>query len=102
MTRTALERLKARVPGIRDDLAADLLDEAEHAVLAYTNRTKLPDDMIAAKIKLALIYYNREGMEGETARSQGGVSQTFDAEGLPKEIKDMLRPRRLARAGWAR
>ncbi len=93
---SALERLKRRIPDAQDDdLLSDLLDQAEDFILNYTHRGTLPESLENAKIELAAIYFNRMGMEGETAHDEGGVSRT--AQTLPDDIARCLNPARLAK-----
>ena len=48
---------------------------------------------------LAVVAYNRLGAEGETARTEGGVSRTLTD--LPVGLTRALDAWRLAKAGWA-
>ena len=92
---TPNERMKARAPDISDDLCAALLGDARDMILAYTGRTELPPGLVAAQVQLALVLYNRMGIEGETAHSEGGVSRSM--EGLPADIRAQLTPYRVAK-----
>ena len=74
-----------------------LLADAEEHVLAYTNRTHIISQLEKPVRDLALIAYNRMGTEGETGRSEGGGSYSFD--NAPKQIYDVLNRFRLARVG---
>ncbi len=76
---------------LEDDLADALTD-----VLDYTNRDVLIGNMSTSVKDLYIIRSNQEGNEGETARSEGGVSQSFE-EGIPKRIRSKLNRYRLAR-----
>lgn len=90
-----LERLCARLPqASRAELEA-FLNEAEGMLLAYTGRMVLPGALETALIQLAVVLYNRQGIEGQTAHSEGGVSRNM--EGLPDEIIRQAAPYRLAR-----
>ena len=80
-----------------EELLETLLDEAEAFVLAYTNRTKIVTGLEKAVRDLAVIALNRLGTEGETGRSEGGESYSFD--NAPKQIYDVLNRFRLARVG---
>ena len=66
-------------------------------LLACTGRSVLPDALVTAQVQLAAILYNRQGTEGETAHSEGGVSRAMD--GLPEEIRRQIAPYRVARIG---
>ena len=77
-----------------------LLSDAEEFVLSYTNRTVLPDGLKKTVRDLAVIAYNRLGTEGETGRSEGGESYSFDT--APKQIHDVLDRYRLVGVGGRR
>ena len=64
-------------------------------LLAYTGRMVLPGALCTAQVQLAVALYNRRGIEGQTAHSEGGVSLSM--EGMPKEILLQAMPYRLAR-----
>lgn len=74
-----------------------LLDDAESFVLSYTNRTRLVTGLEKAVRDLAVIALNRMGTEGESSRSDGGESYSFDS--APKQIYDTMNRYRLARVG---
>lgn len=93
----AMERLRARLPDADGALLESLLADACSAICAYTRRSALPDVLVGAQVELAVIYYNRQGIEGESSHSEGGVSRGMDA--LPEGVMAQLRPYRLAVAG---
>ena len=92
---TPMDRMKIRAPDIADNLCSVLLSEACEMILTYTGRTELPSGLEAAMVQLALVLYNRMGIEGETAHSEGGVSRSM--ESLPADIRAQLTPYRLAK-----
>lgn len=92
---TVYERLKARLPGVAKDVLMALLEDAEGMILAFTGRHTLPRVLESAKVQLAVVLYNRQGTEGQTSHSEGGVSRTM--EGLPEDIRKQIAPYRLAR-----
>lgn len=94
---TELEKMKKVTGGNDEDLLQLLMDDAESFVLAYTNRTKIPEQLKKTVRDLAVIAYHRRGTEGEKGRSEGGESYTFDD--APKQIYDVLNRYRLARVG---
>lgn len=94
---TELEKLKLLTGGRDESLLSLLLSDAEEFVLGYTNRTEIPQPLKKAVRDLAVIAYNRRGTEGETGRSEGGESYSFDA--APKHIYDILDRYRLLRIG---
>lgn len=65
------------------------LSMAEDAVLDYIGRDTLPKGAESIVIKLAVIYYNRLGNEGENSRSEGGISQSFSND-IPADIRRQL------------
>jgi len=94
--RTPLERLKALLPDAdesQDALLTELLDQAQDYILTYTNRTEMLDSMSAGHVRLALLYYNRLGVEGESAHGEGGVSRSIDD--LPQSLAAWLNTYRL-------
>ena len=92
-----LEKLKIRL-GISDNsedaLLNMLLEDAEGEILDYTNRDTLPTKAEALQRELAITYYNRMGSEGETSRSEGGVSVSYSID-IPENIKKRLNSLRL-------
>lgn len=80
-----------------DELLSVLLSDAEEYVLAYTNRTKIIPALKKPVRDLAVIALNRIGTEGESGRSEGGESYSFD--NAPKQIYEILNRYRLARVG---
>lgn len=91
----AMERLVARLPQISEEEREALLCEAEDMLLALTQRAVLPGGLITAQVQLAVVLYNRRGIEGQTAHSEGGVSCSM--EGIPQDILRQAAPYRLAR-----
>jgi len=91
----ALDRLKIRLPEAGKETLEAMLDDAEGMILAYTGRQKLPPVLETAQVQLAVVLYNRQGIEGQTGHSEGGVSRTMEA--LPEEIRKQIAPYRLAR-----
>lgn len=94
---TDIERLKKLTGETDEELLELLLEDAEAFVLSYTNRTKIVTGLEKAVRDLAVIALNRMGTEGESSRSEGGESYSFDA--APKHIYDVLNRYRLARVG---
>ena len=80
-----------------EELLSLLLLMAEEKLLELTNRTKMIPKLTAAKRNWAVIAYNRLGMEGDSSRSQGGISSAFIE--IPKEIEEAIKANRIARVG---
>jgi len=81
MTATELlSRLRRRL-GIaddsQDDLLMDLLADANAMILTYIRRDLLPAALYPAQCQLAVILYNRIGTEGESSRTEGGVTRVM-------------------------
>lgn len=95
-----LERLKIKL-GILDTTQDSLLnlylDDAKDTILELTHLKELPQSLLSTQIELAIICYNKEGIEGQTSHSEGGVSRSFE-EGIPESIMKKIRSaRRLPR-----
>lgn len=97
---TQLEKLKLRI-GITDDTQDDLLnmllEDSKNEILDFTHRTELLTTMEGLQRELAIVYYNRQGSEGESSRSEGGISVTYSTD-IPTNIKDRLKSYRLLKA----
>lgn len=98
----ALDSLKKQLAdkfGITDELKlkvlSDDLKDALADVLDYTNQDVLIGNMISSVKDMMIIRYNQEGNEGESSRSEGGVSQYFET-GIPKKVKSKLNRYRVA------
>lgn len=76
----------------------DIYDDAVSEALNYCNRDNIEVGMATSIRDLAKIRYNQEGAEGETSRSEGGVSRSFE-EGIPRKIRSALNRYRLAKVG---
>ena len=92
-----LEKIKRRIPDARNDaLLADLIDDAQAMILAYTGRDCVPDVLRGVQLEIALMLYNRMGMEGESSHAEGSVSRSADS--LPEYLRRQLNPWRAAKA----
>ncbi|MDO4341073.1 MAG: phage head-tail connector protein, partial [Eubacteriales bacterium] len=80
-----------------EELLEILLEDAEAYVLSYTNRTNMIPGLEKPVRDLVVIALNRMGTEGESSRSDGGETYSFDS--APKQIYDTLNRYRLARVG---
>lgn len=90
-----LERMKRRLPDARDEaLMLELLDAAREIALAYTRRRDLPRPLEGCVVEIAVILYNRMGMEGESAHDEGSVRRS--AGSLPDYVVCQLNAWRLA------
>ena len=94
---TEIEKLKKLTRESDEDLLSLLLEDAKDFVLSYTNRTKIVSGLQKTVRDLAVIALNRMGTEGESGRSEGGESYSFND--APKQIYDVLNKYRLVRIG---
>ena len=70
--------------------AADILGTARDILLDEIGRDELPERLASAQAALAVIIFNREGAEGESSRSEGGISRSF-IDDLPADIRRRLK-----------
>lgn len=75
-----------------------LLEDAVFLILGYTNRsqTEFIDDLFYYARQMVIISWNQEGNEGESSRSEGGVTQTFLTD-IPDKLKHGLNAYRLGK-----
>ncbi|MDD3840764.1 MAG: phage head-tail connector protein [Clostridia bacterium] len=97
-----LEKLKIKL-GIpledisQDDLLNLYLEDAKDTILEMTHLSELSVSLLGVQVELAIIYYNKQGIEGQTSHSEGGISRSFE-EGIPESIMKKIRAcRRLPR-----
>lgn len=97
---TNLDWLKKMTASEDEDLLLMLLEDSESEILTYTRRTSLVPGLETYVRQYALIKFNRRGMEGETSRSEAGISSSM--EPIPTNIVEGIRNFRLARVnGYA-
>lgn len=94
---TQSEELKKLTGESDEELLSILLKMSEETILALTNRTTLPDSLKTTQTKLAVIAYNRLGTEGETSRTEGGISSAF--ADMPSDILKAIKSKRLGKVG---
>lgn len=89
---TAIDKLLVLLgnpPEEEKETAEVVLSMAQDAVLDYLGRDVIPTSAESIVVKLAVIYYNRLGNEGENSRSEGGISQSFSTD-IPADILRQL------------
>lgn len=88
---TQLEKLKLKL-GITDNSQDGLLElyleDTADFILNQTHLDTIPQGLLSTQVELAIIYYNKQGIEGQTAHSEGGISRTF--EDIPERIKKKI------------
>ena len=95
-----LEKLKIRLEikdTTQDELFNMVLEDAETEILDYCNRDVILPRMLGLQRELAIVYYNRLGSEGESSRSEGGVSVSYSTD-IPENIKRRLNSYRRLKA----
>lgn len=92
-----IDKLKARLNEEDTALLEQLLEDAETEILDYCNRDVLLPRMLGLQRELVIIYYNRLGSEGESSRSEGGVSVSYSTD-IPENIKRRLNSYRRLKA----
>ena len=93
-----LLQLRLHLPDAAEDdeeLTA-LLDDAGALIRALTWRGSVPEALENAQVRLAVVLYNRRGMEGETEHAEGDVRRS--GGGLPDELRREIFAFRLAKA----
>ena len=88
--------LSTRLENVNNALLPELVKESIALVLDYTGQKKLVGSMDIYVKKLAVINYNRLGIEGETQRSEGGITNYLET-GIPKDIRQGLNSYRIAK-----
>lgn len=83
--------LRLRLPDAgeaTDALLEALLADAGALIRALTWRAQVPPELENAQVRLALVFYNRMGMEGETEHTEGDLRRAAEdlPEGLRREI----------------
>ena len=92
-----LWRLLGLEDGAEEALLTLLRSQAEAEALAITRRKVLPEALKGAVLDLAVLRWNRRGLEGESERAEGGVTSRMEA--LPEDLRRQLRSYTLAKAG---
>jgi len=72
----------------QDALLLSLLEDAAALICALTWRDRVPPGLENAQVRLAVILFNRMGMEGEREHAEGDVRRAAEdlPEGLRREI----------------
>ena len=82
-----LSFFRAHLPGeeVQDGLLSSLLEDAAALICALTWRKEVPKELENAQLRLAVVFFNRMGMEGETDHAEGDVRRSV--EGLPEDLR---------------
>ena len=92
---TDLEMLKKLTGEDDEELLTLLLQMSEEKILALANRTRMIYPLRPAVRDWAVVAYNRLGTEGETSRSEGGISSAF--ADIPEDISQAIKNYSLGR-----
>ena len=79
-----------------DSLLNIYIRQAKQQILTYCNRSNVPEALDDVHIQLAIVYYNRRGLEGEASRTEGAITQTFDKD-IPAYLMSQLNYYRVAK-----
>ena len=93
-----LSQLRIRLPdqeSAPDALLRSLLQDAAALICALTWRDAVPAGLENAMLRLAVIFFNRMGMEGESEHTEGDVRRA--AADLPEALRREIFSFRLAR-----
>lgn len=71
------EKFKELTGETNDSKVSLFLENAESKILEVTNRPEMIDALIQSKLDLAVALYVRNGAEGESSHSEGGVNYSF-------------------------
>ena len=93
-----IAQLRLRLPDaidVPDALLSSLLDDAAALIRALTWRDAVPDELQNALLRLAVIFFNRMGMEGEREHTEGDIRRA--ADDLPDALRREITAYRLAK-----
>ena len=90
-----LEKMKTKLGISMGDTSQDgllklFLEDAESEILELTHLDQLPNKLLSSQVELAIIYYNKLGIEGQTSHSEGGISRSYK-DGIPDNIMKKIR-----------
>lgn len=81
---------RTHLPGeqVQDALLLSLLEDAAALICALTWRACVPAELENAQVRLAVIFYNRMGMEGEKDHAEGDIRRSVSdlPDALRREI----------------
>ncbi len=87
-------KMKLGIKSDDEDVLLNLyLDDATGYIQSYCNLKELTDRLDRVAVDMVVIYYNKNGVEGQISHSEGGISRAY-TDGLPKEIVSVLKSER--------
>ena len=93
-----IAQLRLRLPDASDApdaLLSTLLEDAAALIRALTWRDEVPAGLQNALLRLAVIFFNRMGMEGEREHTEGDIRRA--ADDLPDALRRGITAYRLAK-----
>jgi hypothetical protein len=84
-----IDILRAKIPEItdtsKDALLYALLDDAQTAILSKRYPfSEFPDEFPEKynnlQVRLALVYYNKIGVEGQSGHSENGINRSYESD----------------------
>lgn len=84
-----VNRLGEAVAAADVSFVNSLLNEAEDFTKDKIGRDTIPNRLDSAVVLLSVIAYNKRGVEGESSRSEGGISRAFDD--LPVTLRERFK-----------
>ena len=93
-----LSQVRLRLPDAEkapDRLLLSLLEDAAAMICALTWRPSVPEGLLQAQARLAVIFFNRMGMEGEAVHIEGDIHRS--AADLPDALRREITAYRLAK-----
>lgn len=96
---TQLERLKIRITESKNDLELeDLLESAKALILSRRfpfgdQPEEIEPRYKDLQIRIAVELYNRQGIEGQTAHSENGISRSFSGAVVSEELLREITPK---------
>lgn len=85
-----LQLLKTKLEitdNLKDPVLEQYLDDGESFLLSETNRNQLNDALARIVVDVAYHDYNVDKQFGETSRSEGGVSVSYDKNYPPRILR---------------
>lgn len=96
---TQQETLKRLVPEITDDDIEVLLELSKGVILnarypfGETENKEVEDRYKMIQVQMCVEMYNRRGSEGETQRTENGISRTYDSADISKTLINRILPK---------
>jgi hypothetical protein len=96
---TQLERLKIRIPENNNDLELEEFLESAKAIILSRRfpfgeqPLEIEERYKDLQIRIAVELYNKQGVEGQTAHSENGVSRSYASASVSEELLREITPK---------